>query len=117
MKLFKIDKNFYCQNCGQYHNPQERCIDTSIRKDVKEVKKIMSQEPERIEQEEIRLPKKKQPVPAETKYGYLEKSEISDENKNTFWQYKCKHCNSIILNVPMNVLNFIQEYEDEQEND
>jgi len=48
-------------------------------------------------------------------FEFITKEEIEDENKQPHWVYKCKHCNSTLLSANVNMLSFIQQFENQQD--
>jgi hypothetical protein len=50
-----------------------------------------------------------------TSLEFVEKREYEDANKIKHWQYNCRHCNSVLFDVPLNLLAFIQEVENRSE--
>lgn len=42
---------------------------------------------------------------------FLEKYEVEDENKVKRWEYRCKTCQAVHMTIPLWMLAFAQEYE------
>ena len=52
-----------------------------------------------------------------TEFDFIDKQEVTDENKKTYWLYKCKHCGTNLLNADTDLLAFIWQYEQSRQKD
>ena len=83
---------------------------------IEEIEEEIEELEEEIEEKPKPKPKRKIEEEPEVSYDFVKKVQFSDENKNQFWIYKCRHCNSTLLEVPLSVLAFIHSIESEREN-